>query len=71
MNSDYNLNYCIICDILIIDNYIYIHCNTCNKCHINTKLIYCNHCNNCYNPYSENDIIIHIKKCIFYSKFKQ
>ena len=63
-STEYNIDFCIICDLFNPNTNLNHHCNKCNKCHYKYK-IYCKLCNNCYNPLSEYDIIMHRKKfCI-------
>ena len=57
------IDYCTICDNLILNKYSISHCNKCNLCHKKHKL-HCNKCNLCYHPLDDNDLIIHRNRCI-------
>lgn len=62
-NTYNKMDYCIECNILILNTYFIYHCNLCNTCHYKNKL-YCNICNKCYDPLIDKDLIMHRKICL-------
>lgn len=64
-NDNNNIDWCYICDNLILHNNKIIHCTKCNKCH-NKYKYYCKLCKNCYFINVDSDIIKHHKTCIFF-----
>lgn len=68
-NIEYNsdIKFCNICEDIYIHS-VCKHCKNCNKCHHKHRYLYCKECNFCLNPYDQQLIIIHKKRCTLFRK---
>lgn len=69
-SNEQDFDYCIKCELLIINKYIIKHCDLCNKCHYKYNQ-YCKYCKECYDNRFNKDteIKIHKKKCSEFNKY--